>query len=458
MLHRLAPTSPLSPILPRALVGLLVAALIVAPVPGETQSKRADEHEKPPVVALADIVPAPLRAGHGFSVEAPVRTDGFLGEYFVKTPYGRFHVRGRYALANLVHELDALRQLEQFSDSKVFLDAAKEAGINIVTAPIRGVQTVYEAVTEPSKTYETIKKVPAGIVGIFSEIGDAFDSGYKTVRRSVAGSSSSGKKDAAEDDLSTQAGDAATKAALGYIGYNKREAKWYEKVQVDPYTRNKPLRDKISRISSVQSAVSLGFKFVPGIGGIPFVGTVTGVLSKAEFISSYADPKEIRNKSRTALVKLGVPESEVTALIDNKAFTPTALATFVDALTTLHGAKDLARPVAAAARAKTAEGAWFHARSVRYLARVHGKDTASFERTGDFPVALLTEGRVVVPLPLDYLAWTKEAATEVAGLQEQGTKVATELVLEGKASSLGRLKLKSLGLSLREGVDFLFAP
>lgn len=437
----------------------IIATLTVTPAASvEAQRKPVSEtFEVAPIVALTTIVPEPLRAGKGFAVESPVHTDGFLGNYHVKTPYGSYQVRGRYALASLVHELSALEQLQKFSDSKVFLDAAKEAGISIVTAPIRGVQTVYEAVTEPSKTYETIKKVPAGVAGIFSEIGDAFDSGYRSVRRAVVGSNNKTDKADATDDLSEQAGDTATRAALSYIGYNKREAKWYEQVQADPYTRNKPLRDKITRIASVQSAVSLGFKFVPGIGGLPYVGTITGVLSKAELISGYADPKEIRNKSKSALLTIGIPEEPVDALLTNKAFTPTALAAFVDALVRLSEVKAPERAVAAAARAKTVEGAWFHARALGYLARNHPAAIATLERTGDFPVARLNDGRIVVPLPIDYLSWTAVAAEEVKGLRGKESGLSIEIALEGVASALAKSKIRTLGLALREEVDFFGA-
>lgn len=412
-------------------------------------------YETTPLRAANDLLPKELRSGKGYAVESPIKTDGFLGNYYVNTTYGRFHARGRYELMNLIHELDALQQLEEFSDSKVFLDAAKEAGISIVTAPIRGVQAVYGAVTEPSKTYETIKKVPAGVMGIFSEIGDAFDSGYKSVKRAVAGSETDKKKGGENDsDIAEEAGEFATKAALSYIGYNKREAKWYEMVQVDPYTRNKPLREKITRISSVQSAVSLGFKFVPGIGGIPYLGTITGVLSKAELISGYADPKEIKEKSRALLVKLGIEEADIAALLGNKKFTPTALAAFVDSLGTLANQKHLERLVKAASRAQTIHGAWFHARAVQYVARKLRDRTVSFERTGDFPVVTLHDRSIAIPLPLDYLSWTESAAAEVRGLRSSGEKLKIELLCEGRASSMFRHNINRLGLELRENVDF----
>lgn len=438
---------------------LLSAATAIAGDSGKIAAppKKAD-YETTPLKAAKDLLPGKLVAGKGYTVESPIRTDGFLGEYYVNTKYGRYHVRGRYALVNLIHELDALDQLQEFSDSKVFLDAAKDAGISIVTAPIRGVQAVYGAVTEPSKTYETIKKVPAGIAGLFSEIGDAFDSGYKTVKRSVVGSdkkNSKGETSASDDDSLDEAGEMATKAALSYIGYNKRESKWYEMVRVDPYTRNKPLRDKITRISGVQSAVSLGFKFVPGIGGIPYLGTVTGVLSKAEFISGYADPKEIKDKSLQLLLKLGLSEEQCKPLLDNKHFTPTALATLVDSLGQLSETKAISKVVAAASRARSPEGAWFHARAIQYVARTMRASAASFERTGDFPVVTSKNGSVAIPLPIDYVSWTKMAATEVAGLREPKEKFKVTLLIEGRVSSMFKFNAKRLGVDIEENVEFV---
>lgn len=439
------------------------ATLVLTLATAEAQSKKNSDpapqkasYETTPTKAAVDLLPKELRSGPGYSVESPIKTDGFLGVYYVNTRYGRYKVRGRYALMSLIHELDALKQLDGFSDSKVFLDAAKEAGINIVTAPIRGAQAVYDAVTEPSKTYETIKKVPAGVMGLFSEIGDAFDSGYKSVKRSITGSESKNEGKEGDSALTEEASEMATKAALDYIGYNKHEAKWYEMVQVDPYTRNKPLRDKISRISSVQSAVGLGFKFVPGIGGIPYLGTITGVLSKAEFISGYADPNEIKDKSRELLTKLGIREHDITALLENKRFTPTALAALVDSLGTLGKMKHLERVVQAASRAKSFEGAWFHARAVQYVARKLRERAVSFERTGDFPVVTLNDRSVLIPLPVDYLSWTELAATEVRGIRSGDSALKVKLVCEGRASSMFRYNVKRLGVELEENVDFVF--
>ena len=82
----------------------------------------ATAFENPPN-SNAQAVLGDLANGSNYSVENPVRSDGFLRLFAVKSKYGRFTINGQQRLMARLRELAALHVLEQKSKSKAFTSA-----------------------------------------------------------------------------------------------------------------------------------------------------------------------------------------------------------------------------------------------------------------------------------------------------------------------------------------------
>jgi hypothetical protein len=115
--------------------------------------------------------------GAGYTVNASVPSDGFLRVFTFETPYGRFEVPGVEFAKQRVRELQALRRLEQMSESDVFTKSLGQAAM----APVR-IGTAL--VKDPGAT---LNRTVSGIGNMFDRIGAGIDN-RKTSRDSAAGS------------------------------------------------------------------------------------------------------------------------------------------------------------------------------------------------------------------------------------------------------------------------------
>ncbi|NMC62148.1 MAG: hypothetical protein GYA55_03175, partial [SAR324 cluster bacterium] len=231
------------------------------------QPQSLGEYETPPNLHAKEVLSPDLLSGNHFWVDDLVRSNGYLNIYGLNTDYGYLLANGTYQLKEREQEIAALSELEKFSNSKVFLDASKKAGINLIMAPVNMAKTVVNAVADPAETLEKVQKIPAGILGLFGDITDTVQSGFDSISGAVSNSDSN-----KESDLESKAKDFAIEKGLDHIGYNKKEAEWYKKLGVDLYTSNPILRDKISTIVKIETAVNIGFDFVPGIGTFGMLG------------------------------------------------------------------------------------------------------------------------------------------------------------------------------------------
>ena len=103
----------------------------------------AAEPEGPPTFDAAKI-PGIKPAGVNYTILNPVRSDGFLRNYLLKTPFGDVPVTSDAMLQARIRELAAVHELDQVSQSDAFNRALGEAGIapikyagNIIINPIQ---------------------------------------------------------------------------------------------------------------------------------------------------------------------------------------------------------------------------------------------------------------------------------------------------------------------------------
>ena len=114
------------------------------------------------------------------------------------------------------------------------------------------------------------------------------------------------------------------------MGLSAAERRWYAKLDIDPYTRNDVLRGAVRRLAKVDSTVTFGMKFVPGV---PYASEAKRALDAIY----KEDPAVLRKKRRKSLASFGLTPAEVERFENTLLLDPTRQTALVDAMKTLEG-------------------------------------------------------------------------------------------------------------------------
>ncbi|MBN8547851.1 MAG: hypothetical protein J0M12_00905 [Deltaproteobacteria bacterium] len=426
------------------------------PAPGTPQPFKPDEkkiakeiaqgYERPPQFEAANVLDAQYLTSTDYTVDSVVHNDGAMNHFNISSRFGSFYPGSQDMFEKRVKEIGALVILEKFTDSKVFLDATAKAGGDVLLAPVNAVKTLVEAVADPEETWNVISGVPGGVMRLFRSVSDKIGAGVKSGRKAIVGDKK--EKKSAEEQLADSA-DVATKYALKHFGYNQSDKvrKWQEYLQIDPYTSNEPLQEKIARIVAIENGVSIGFKFVPGVGGISFVSDANKYYKLAKRLSLYDDPVELAKKAVNQLKAMGVDEETIKAFTTNPSLSPTCQAIILDALKKLEMVEDRTSFVASASGVLSYEGALFYVHSSRQLLTIQEKEKGlkRFIKGIRLPAVLHEKGSIILPMPVDYLTWSRDldgALTEVKkALPKKSKGAVLEVRVKGRVSALCQRKL-----------------
>lgn len=404
----------------------------------------AAQFEKPPVINAKVLVPAQFLKGKRYTVDPKVSTNGFLGRFILRTEYGTMEVRGRDLLQIRVGEIRAIRALHKRGKTKVFATAAKDAAMR----PINAIKQVIE------KPQETLDGIPAGVERFFH---NAYRQAKKTTKN-VADAISDYREEKPEDatteekestaDNSEMAGTVANKAgdlAKDYFGYNKARRELAKQLEIDPYTTNPILNQKLDEAAWAAFAGGMAFKLaVP----VPDAVSYTAKVSNLVWDLPPADLEDINKKK---LKEMGIKGRPVRDLFRNNAFSPTLTTSLIAALSQLNGVTGREKVVELATDAISEEEARYLTGSVQILAHYH-KTSASLTQVK--AVGTVTgwtkEGNVIAPAHADYIAWTRRIA-QFAQHSDFQTKERS-LLISGKCSPLARKELTTLGWTVEEEV------
>jgi hypothetical protein len=360
------------------------------------------------------------RIGPNYTIENPVRSDGLLRDYVLKTPYGEIAVRGDQMLKMRLNELHALSLLEQVSGSQSFAKALAQAGLN----PLK---YTGQLIINP---LGTVKNTFAGVGAMFERIGSGLRNAGKTPDKPLAG-------------------------VLGVTSERRQLAATYG---VDPYTDLPPLDAKLKQLSEAAAlgglTVTGALLAVPGAAGI-----VVSNLNTADKLNNVGiddlarqyTAAQILDINRKLLARMGVPPELSERLLANPNYTPIDMATMVAALDSMRGVEDRAVFVKRAAGANHRFTAYFIRRRAELLAddyHRHG-GYVRFVSLAGYPFVLTRDRRIVMLAPIDALSWTAVTARgfgEVTAARRHiAPKAHGEIRITGEATALAKRKLKAEG-------------
>jgi hypothetical protein len=407
---------------------LILTAVLVMAAGQVTGVWAAAGYEKQPVLQASDLAPAELLNGARYRVEDKVPTEGFLGQFTIRSDVGTFEAHGLEMLKIRIAEMAAIEQLEAASKTETFLQA-------LGSAAERPVKAVASFVTRPA---DTVKGIPSGVERFFGRVKRGGESAIATV--TAPGASSTDKAEA----VSRRIG-GITIDALGYEQERRQLAKH---LQVDPYTTNPALSQKLDEFAWVAFSGRVGVNAVISVV-VPTSMAISATTFTTDLVWDTPGAELLRVNDQK-LREMGLRESAVQAMLGNPWYSLSLLTAFVTALDQLQGVSGRDTIVMLAASAISEDQARFLTAATQMLASYHQTVAPLSAVLGRGTVTGRDQrGAVVVPAPLDYVAWTARVA-EFA--KRSDLKVQERQVwLTGQMSPRARNEMTKLGWGFHDG-------
>lgn len=412
----------------------LTAICILLSAPGIAAEP---EFESAPVLKASNVLPPELLAGAHHRVREEVRTDGYLNYYIIDSDFGEFVAEGTPLLRIRVREIEALAQLEEISESKVFIEAAKGAAIDLGKGLWRG----------GSDPVNSMKSVPEGANRLFKKLGRGAKLGVRTTTDLTNDLIGAGD----DDDVAVD----PEAIRAGYYEVSEGEREWAAQLGVNPYSSNETLRKAIRKMNNFGFAGEVTFAVASGLViPIPGIGTVASTINEAADEIWATDPYALRQVNIERLQKAGVEESLIEAFIDHPWYTPTMQTILIRFLLGMEGVSDTMSVLDVAIEAETEAEARYFVNSIVLMVWFHENEAPieSVLAQSHMPQAVTTDGRQIAFAPLDYLFWGENfvAAAQVAAsrpaLGEQ------EIWVLGAVSDRARTEIEALGVGVRDQV------
>ena len=400
-----------------ACVGLLLA--IVLPVWAMAQT------EAPPVLKAADLAPTELLAGPDFKVDDVVPTDGFYGIFTVRGAYGSVQARGVAMLRVRDAEMQALAGLEETTRREAIVGGAKDSAQQ--TRHAAG-----QTVRDPAGTLE---RAPEGVGRLFSRVGGKVEKRVEKVTGTGDSSASAGQPE----------------------GIAKARRSLAQKLGVDPYTDNPLLSAKLDQVARWERAGALALAV-----GTSGASIWAGIATKTLTLVWTMTPEEVRaaNEKRLASLAPGTSAEEIRAFLRNPAFTPTMQTLLVDQLERFampRGSESFVKVprgcehlIRLAGKMENYDQARFLVAATGLLATYHHRvaPLSSVESRDRLPVGLTSTGVLILPIPVDCLAWTDKLVEFRSRSDFHASR--REILITGSATSRTRQELSARGWILRE--------
>jgi hypothetical protein len=365
-------------------------------------------------------IPGIKAKGPNYSIVNPVRSDGFLRLYSVRSPYGDFGITSDAMMQVRQRELAAILELDKLNTSDAFNKALVEAGV----APIKFAGNL---IINP---IQTIGNTLGGIGNAMGQFG--------------SGMANAGK---------------SQDTAFGGLGADQKRRELAARLAVDPYTDFEPLAHRLQKMSEAAAAgglvVSGAMMVIPGAVGIVVSNVSTG--SKVSDMMRDYSAAQLMDINRQKLTAMGVERPVIEQLVTNRAYTPLDMTSMVASLETIpvDGRTEFLRR---AANVKTREAAYFNRRYAELIADYNAKTgpITSFVSLGDFPFNQTRSGSIIGVWPVDALSWTDGTANAMGRINAAVKRYAgrPELRITGQATATAKERLRGMGWTVVENVKF----
>jgi hypothetical protein len=374
------------------------------------------EIERPATFSPGKI-PGIKASSPNYTITSPVRSDGFLRIYNVRSSYGDFTVVSDAMMQVRIRELAAVAELDKLTESNEFNKALGEAGL----APVK---FAGEMIVNP---VEALGNTLAGIGNQIGQIGSGINNAGKS-----------------QDQ------------AFGGFGADQKRRELAAKLGVDPYTDYEPLQARLQKMSQAAAAgglvVSGAMMAIPGAVGI--VVSNVGTSSRVKDSLRDRTAAQLMDMNREKMIAMGLDRGTADALLQNRNYTPLDMTSMVSSLEVVPvaGRDDFLRRAVAV---KRRDAAVFNRRYTEMVADYHLKTKAivSFVSAAEFPFNQTTSGTVVGIWPVDALSWTtatSRSMSSAASAIRANRLGRPELRIAGQVTPRAKDGLRELGFTVAE--------
>lgn len=395
-----------------ACLGVAAAAAFIAMAAGASGA----EIERPASFGPGKI-PGIVASGPNYTILNPVRSDGFLRIYNVRSPYGDFTVVSDAMMQIRIRELAAVAELDKLTESTEFNNALGQAGL----APVK---FAGELLVNP---VEALGNTLAGIGNQIGQIGSGIHNAGKS-----------------QDQ------------AFGGFGADQKRRELAAKLGVDPYTDYAPLQARLQKLSQAAAAgglvVSGAMMAIPGAVGI--VVSNVGTSSRVKDSLRDRTAAQLMDMNREKMMAMGLDRGTADALLQNRNYTPLDMTSMVSSLEVVPvpGRDGFLRRAVSVNRR---DAAVFNRRYTEMVADYHlkNKSIVSFVSAAEFPFNQTATGAVLGIWPVDALSWTEgtsRAMTAAASAIRSNRLGRPELRISGQATPSAKDGLRELGFTVAE--------
>jgi hypothetical protein len=371
-----------------AMAALMIMALMLLGV-GAAHAQAPAGYETEPVLNAKDLAVPELLKGPHFTVDPKVPVKGFLERFTIRSTYGTFQANGLRMLPIRVNEVEAIAKLDELSKTKEFAEAAGQAIARPVTSTVN-------MIVHP---VETITGFPDGVGRLF----DRIELGTERVYQAATAPDQSGG--ARAEEASKRVG----MATITALGFEKERRDLAKSLGVDPYTTNPVLAEKLTNAAWVAFSGRMVIQTATSIL-VPYSMAMSAVTITNSSI--YDTPAaDLVNAATAIFTETGATKQQVQALVQNPQYSLTVLTDLAIAIRRLQGVPGRDAVLIFAAAARTQPETRFMAGAVGMLARYHESVAPIAQVSAPGPILGRTAGgALVVPMPVDYIAWIKRVA------------------------------------------------
>lgn len=384
-------------------------------------------------LSAADLLPAELLRGEHHVVDDRVRNDGYLNYYTIQSDFGEFEAVSTASLRMRIREIEALAELDELSQTEVFVTAMGNAGVQKIVS-------VTKLVAHP---ITAVKGTP-------NSIGRLFKSYSQKTKRALAAMTPI-DEDAEQDAILTDR----------YYGISDSEREWSRKLKVDPYSSNEVLRKAIQSVALVDAignaaVVIAGGALVPYVSYVGYVGQVSDAIWGE-------DPFALRARNKAALLEAGADEDLVEKYLNRPWMSPTQQTLVTSAITALESVEGATDILVQALHPKEEVEVAYLVRAVTLLAWYHRnrQPFVSISTELAIPGGITANGKSVMLFPSDHVYWTEPMADVAIEYQSVGSaqeEDAHEVWIIGTTSDRTAQELVALEYDLHTDFSKMVVP
>ena len=443
---------------PPSRLSLLIAGLLALVFSATAHAERE------PVLEAAELVDASLLAGPGWRVEPRVQVRGYQARFLIRSDWGDLEADSVDLLALRVAEMPAVEALQRTGVTQVLVDsAAGKFGepVNALSAIAR----------DPMRAG---KGLPVGVARYFGERWERLrsrtrrvaDRGHRLVMQdgSPYDNPTGPLADAGTDDPAPKRGfwqrrgRELGRLAKQEIGFPAARQALAERLALDPHTRNPLIVPRLDGLAWAETTGRLATGEALGLLGGP-AGEVLARAVQVHRLVLQEPPERVRARNQDLLSNHCADPRLLRAFLADGAYSPTLQVEFADLVVQLAPVAGCEALLETALMAGDEAQARFVVNGLRLMLHALGEESrgGTFVPQGALLAYETMGGEFVLPLAVDWLAWTPQIRRWF-DLPSVGNRPRRTLLVAGALSPRAESELTERGWSLVQRPPYPGAP